>query len=242
MSAAKDIKQGDRLVYAIGEKEYNAVAVSNASLGVHPGSKSASYHVNLVYLDEGGNARRVMAAPLLSTAADPADVEAFAAVEARVKPAISLDESENLAAHQERIASARRLAGWRPFVEDEEVAALKGKLLIVSEKALELAQAYEIVIRLLSDGLYNENFSGDFGVGLRTVAQQINEAGKKVVFAIPEAVPQPEAEAEPLQESPSGHFMGIDLASVQTEEPVHVPEVEAEPSVPDVGAGETPAS
>lgn len=132
-----NVKQGDRVVYVVGDVEYNAVALGGASFGVHPGLAAANFHLNLVYLDGQGVAVKVIGAPLLTAAASDEEFEQIVTAEARMKPELvgaDFDtsakdaEAANKAAHAERIRRNPREIGWRPVADGEEVAELKAQV------------------------------------------------------------------------------------------------------------------
>jgi chromosome segregation ATPase len=136
----QDIKQGNRVVYAIGGVEYNAVALGSPSFGNHPGLQAFNYHLNLAYLNEQGTPIKIYGAPLLTVAQDDDAKAEILAAEVRVKPALVVapedaDKAEKLSAAKEneqaqakRIADAPVTIGWRPEVDDEAVAALKSTI------------------------------------------------------------------------------------------------------------------
>lgn len=210
MSAAKDVRIGHRIVYAIGATEYLGVAVSNASAGLHPGSKTASYHINLNYLNESGMLTKVMAAALLPDVVDEEDKALFAKLEAFNRPRLDKESVDgNLAAHQANV-SARIDAGkhpdakgWRPYIDGEEVAKLKTQVKSLQESLTAVGSSYGHLAGLIQEALIRPDFQGDLGLALRDTADsfnkiQIADRGETAfVFMIPE-------QQQPLNEAPQG--------------------------------------
>jgi hypothetical protein len=153
-----NVKQGDRVVYVVGDVEYNAVALGGASFGVHPGLAAANFHLNLVYLDGQGVAVKVIGAPLLTAAASDEEFEQIVMAEARMKPelvAADFDTSAkdaaaaNHAAHAERILRNPREIGWRPVADGKEVAELKAQVASLEaslKAATDAAQAASVPV------------------------------------------------------------------------------------------------
>ena len=61
--------QFDRVVYAVGGVEYDAIALGTPQRGVHGGFKMVSDHLSLIYLNERGEPIKITGAPLLVAAA-----------------------------------------------------------------------------------------------------------------------------------------------------------------------------
>lgn len=112
------IAKGSRVVYAVGEKEYNAIALDI----VHPGYSQAlrlhSAFLNLIYLGDEGEPVKVFAAPLLGTEADDAHLSESADAAARKDVRFGEGDSDSREAiydeHLERLTSNPRTIGWRP--------------------------------------------------------------------------------------------------------------------------------
>lgn len=59
------IKQGDRVAYAIGDVEYDAVALGEVTTGYNNAIRASGFFLTLRYLDEQGNPVTISGAPLL---------------------------------------------------------------------------------------------------------------------------------------------------------------------------------
>lgn len=114
----KDIKQGDRVVYAIGGVEYPAVALGSVNSSYSQASRAFSAYLNLVYLNEQGTPIKVVAAPLLAVAADEDHLNLVA--ESAARSDLSYKEASAEEKHQifeEKLRLVRlnpRTIGWRP--------------------------------------------------------------------------------------------------------------------------------
>ena len=150
MSALKDVKQGDVVVYEINGVQRNAVSQSSPWLGYNSGRRSASFHLNLTYLEENGSAVRVVGAQLLTKAASDEELAEIAKISAAQHHSPSHEKLQHedtawLAAHDDatkaevlRLKSQPVTIGWRPHVDGEEIAALK-------------AEASEIIHRVINE-------------------------------------------------------------------------------------------
>lgn len=140
---AADVKQGDRVLYAIGEVEYNAVALGIPTVGIHGGHKRASFHLNLIYLNEQGTAVKIMGAPLLGRAESESDKVLFAEMNARLHHRSY--SAEKVAAELEQAERNPRAIGWRPYAEHEDAAALQAE---VDRLRGELADREQVILYL----------------------------------------------------------------------------------------------
>lgn len=137
--ASTDVKQGDRVVYAIGDVEYNGVALGTVTTGVHPGHKRASKHLNLIYLNEQGTPVKIFGAPLLTSAETIEDKAAFAQMNARIeRQAPDGHELRTVEGQVKAKEESPRKIGWRPFVDGEDVAKLANQVSNLRQTVSEL--------------------------------------------------------------------------------------------------------
>lgn len=131
MSNAANVKQGNRVVYVKGDQQYSAISTNDAAGGYHPGTNVSSYFINLVYLNEVGNAVKVSGVPLVTAAADEDDKSVFAEIEWSAR---SRDYREStltsMEALKEELATKSVTIGWRPEVEAQ--ASLPAGMVAVS--------------------------------------------------------------------------------------------------------------
>jgi hypothetical protein len=129
MDNVKGIGQGDRVVYAIGGVEYNAIALGTPSEGYNAGTKLKSFHLNLIYLNEQGTPVRIFGAPLLGEVASDEHLKDVAEDALHRDPAWKALPGEARTEQVERklahLKANPRTIGWKPFVEGAEVEALK---------------------------------------------------------------------------------------------------------------------
>ena len=136
-----DVKQSDRVVYAIGKKEYDAVALNAPTLSFHSGFKRASHHLNLRYLNDDGTPITIYGAALLTVATSEKDRHNYAQMNACAThipapgghPPLQAFERVEVPDHECEDALAELEAnpittGWRPVEvktteADEETAA-----------------------------------------------------------------------------------------------------------------------
>lgn len=120
---ALDVKIGDRLVYSTGEKEYDAVALSEPILGHHPALKATNYHANVAYLDDKGNRVQVMGAPLLTKAASEGQKKNIAWAEAYNHIGFGkltlVEQGKVVALQLEKQNEQPRTFGWRNYEQGE---------------------------------------------------------------------------------------------------------------------------
>lgn len=205
MRQATEVKQGDRVIYSIGGVEYPALATRDARLGFHPGAKSASVHINLVYLNESAQAVKVFDAPLLVKAACIEDLAAITdmemAVERRRRKTEARDRSEVVSA----LFDAKQPFGWRPDSTADELAYLRN--LLASIKSGENAQ--------------------DLGAATKEIPQPGQETGSVVSDAGGGSVNVGAAEAtteEPAAETPEPAATEPEPVA-EPEAPVNEPQV-----------------
>lgn len=141
------IKQGSRVVYAVGGVEHNAIALGAPSEGFNQGIRLATISLNLIYLTELGQPLKVVAAPLLGVAADDehlADVAQIAAQKTQGYVTSPPDVKKQIAAdHLAHIKAHPRTNGWRPYVEGELVAVLKARIAQMEQEAIERNAQFE---------------------------------------------------------------------------------------------------
>lgn len=135
---ASEVAQHDPVVYAINGKEYSGVALGAPALSHHPGLKSFSLHLNLIYLNESGFPVRVYGAPLLDGAATEDEVTAIAQAEEKLHPVVVekpggkvRDVAAGVAAAKKALAARKVSVGWRPFdggTRNAELAAENAQL------------------------------------------------------------------------------------------------------------------
>lgn len=140
------IKQGDRVVYAIGGMEYNAVALGTAHFGYNPAIRMHSAFLNLVYLNEQGTPVRIFGAPLLGSEADDEHIDTVAYESAkrdsRFQGSSSDDMDDIYDEHRERIVSNPRTIGWRTGYADDSLIPV-AKSVQPSPAESELLRSYE---------------------------------------------------------------------------------------------------
>ena len=134
------------VVYEINGVQRNAVSQSSPWLGYNSGRRSASFHLNLAYLDENGSLVRVVGAQLLTKAASDEELAEIAKISAAQHHSPSHEKLQHedpawLAAHDDatkaevlRLKSQPVTIGWRPHVDGEEIAALKAEYVAVVTK------------------------------------------------------------------------------------------------------------
>lgn len=124
-----DVKPGDRVVYAIGSVEYEAVALGEPHFGLCGAIRGATLSLNLIYLNEQGTPVKIYAAPLLSAAGDEAYQKSVAQEAAYRELDWKLADAEKRAEIvAEKLAQVKanpRTIGWRPDTNRVEVAQLK---------------------------------------------------------------------------------------------------------------------
>lgn len=118
------IKQGDRVVYAIGDVEYNAVALGTAHVGYNPAMRLHSAFLSLVYLNEQGTAIKVFGAPILGSEVDDEHL-VEAAADARKRDPRNAGASfeyqvELSSEHFDRLKANPRTIGWRTGSADDD--------------------------------------------------------------------------------------------------------------------------
>lgn len=139
------IKRGDRVVYAAGGVEHQALALDAASEGWSQGIRLGTIALSLIYLDDLGVPVKVIAAPLLGVAADDEHLaEVAQAAAEKTFGYLRADERERAEMVAEQMANIKahpRTIGWRPDVENEEVATLRAQLAQASEAIGQLNHA-----------------------------------------------------------------------------------------------------
>lgn len=146
MTRIEDVKQGSRVVFQTADEngepvKFHAIAMGAALLSYHPGRKSASHNLNLVYLSDAGEAVKVSAAPLLTEAAGGEELAAYAHMNVH---AAGLQRSPDggkqaLADELERLKATPRTTGWKPFDGDAEIEALEAELDVADDAGITLA-------------------------------------------------------------------------------------------------------
>lgn len=120
------IKQGDRVVYAIGDVEYNAVALGTAHVGYNPAMRLHSAFLNLIYLNEQGTPVKIFGAALLGTEADDEHLLDSANDATRKDPRFTPgfdamnNNGEIVDEHFGRMKSNPRTIGWRTGSADDD--------------------------------------------------------------------------------------------------------------------------
>lgn len=131
------IKLGDRVVYAVGGVEYNALALGTASEGWSQGIRLGTISLSLTYLNEFGVQVKVLAAPLLGVAADDQHLKGIAqqAAEKTFGYVTAHDDvkAQMVAEQLANVKANPRTNGWRPYVEGEEVSKLRAQLALAAE-------------------------------------------------------------------------------------------------------------
>lgn len=133
--ATKDLKlieQGDRVVYAAGDKQYNAynaIALGSPTSGFNQGIKLSSLFLRLIYLNERGVPVTVSSAPLLAVAADEEHLKNVAEDAAQRDLSYkAADEKGRARLLDEKLAHVKanpHTIGWRPYEDGEEFAKLR---------------------------------------------------------------------------------------------------------------------
>lgn len=148
-SDLKNIKLGDRVVYADGTAEHNAIALDSPHEGHNQGIKLKSLFLSLIYLDDLGVPVKHIACPLLAVAADEEHLKGVAldaaerdvewprgeAVQKLGSTEVAKRKSDLVAEHLSHVKANPRTIGWRPYIDGEELARTKAKL-DETEKAL----------------------------------------------------------------------------------------------------------
>jgi hypothetical protein len=124
----KAIKLGSRVVYAVGDVEYSAIALAPAGEGYSQGLRLSSIFLNLIYLNEFGVPVKIIGAPLLGVAADEDHVKEVAQKAAEKTLGYTSSNLEGRSAiydaQVDHIKANPRTVGWKPYVEADEVAKL----------------------------------------------------------------------------------------------------------------------
>jgi hypothetical protein len=140
------VKQGDRVVYAIGGMEYNAVALGTAHFGYNPAIRMHSAFLNLVYLNEQGTPVKIFGAPLLGSEADDEHLDTVAHESAKRDPrfqgSVPDDKDDIYDEHRERIVSNPRTIGWRTGYADDSLIPV-AKSVQPAPAESELLRSYE---------------------------------------------------------------------------------------------------
>lgn len=115
-----DIKQGSRITYAIGEAEYEAVALGSITTGFNNAIKSPGFFLTLRYLNEQGSPITVYGAPLLGHEADIIVARFRLDADPRSKDASPDDKDDIFDAYMNEIKANPRTTGWHLREADSE--------------------------------------------------------------------------------------------------------------------------
>ncbi len=154
--APSDTTKGSTVVYETRGKAYNAIALSDAKISIHPGVKRAGIYLDLIYLTEGGVPTTVLSAPVMLTALTPEQLSEVVNVElqARRKDHRRTTLKENggdltVADLVEEFGSTQQPTGWRPAVESSDVLDIVNhNRALAAELATALADGAELKSKL----------------------------------------------------------------------------------------------
>lgn len=186
----KDIKQGDRVVYAIGGGEYPAIALGSVNSSYSQASRAFSAHLNLIYLNEQGTPIKVFAAPLLAVAADEEHLNLVA--ESAARSDLSYKEASAEEKHQifeEKLRLVRlnpRTIGWRPENLDTPAPPKSQSDLYLEEINPKLIALSLVVAEI--DGTADISPTGTLDNAARILKQQqaiLNQAPEPAPASIP---------------------------------------------------------
>lgn len=143
---ASEVKTGNRVLYSDGTKEFEGLATSDAHLGVHPGAKRANFYINLIYLNDAGEAAKVMGSALLSAAVTPEDKARIAAKEFSARAAnpssaaVMTAKQMTIEDVSAELAATPVTIGWRPKADENYDANQAATIKILQEQLDETAK------------------------------------------------------------------------------------------------------
>ena len=150
---ASEVKQGDAVVFQVQDTEYNGIALSDAKVSVHPGGKRAAIYLDLVYLNEGGVAVKVLSAAALVGALAADDVEKIVAAEIaarrhdpRKSTLAEFGGDTDAASLRQELLETKQVSGWKVMAGCRACGTLTEELLLAVKRYEALQAKYDALL------------------------------------------------------------------------------------------------